>query len=108
MRVSIFHLLFLATLMELTVVGCSGDYDSAQVMLAKTASQQAAIANAKSYIGKFHQNKASNLSCEADDDIEENNLYGDGDADCKFVDAKTQKKVKLECQTTVGKVCKKY
>lgn len=94
--------------MELTVVGCSGDYDSAQVMLAKTASQQAAIANAKSYIGKFHQNKASNLSCEADDDIEESNLYGDGDADCKFVDAKTQKKVKLECQTTVGKVCKKY
>lgn len=108
MRFSTFHLLFLATLMELTVVGCSGDYDSAQVMLAKTASQQAAIANAKSYIGKFHQNKASNLSCEADDDIEESNLYGDGDADCKFVDAKTQKKVKLECQTTVGKVCKKY
>jgi hypothetical protein len=94
--------------MGLTVGGCSGDHDSAQVMLAKTASQQAAIANAKSYISQFHQNKASNLSCEADDDIEEGNPYGDGDADCKFVDAKTQKKVKLECMTLIGKGCKKH
>jgi hypothetical protein len=101
------HLLFLATLMGLTVGACSGDHASAQVMLARTASQQAATANAKSYIGKFHQNKASNLSCEADDDIEEGNLYGDGDADCKFLDTKTQKKVKVECMTTVGKICKK-
>ncbi|OQX01296.1 MAG: hypothetical protein BWK73_46545 [Thiothrix lacustris] len=100
--------LFLATFMVLTMVGCSGDHDSAQVMLARTASQQAAIANAKSYIGNFHQNKASNLRCEADDDIEEGNLYGDGDADCQFVDVKTQKKVKLECVTTLGKGCKKH
>lgn len=107
-RNGILHTLFLATLMGLTVSACDGTHDSAQVMLAKTASQQAAMANAKSYIGKFHQNKSSNLRCEADDDIEEGNLYGDGDADCKFVDAKTQKKVKLECMTLVGKGCKRH
>jgi hypothetical protein len=93
--------------MGLTIGGCGGDHDSAEVMLAKTASQQAAMANARSYLGKSYPNKASSLSCEADDDIEEGNLYGDGDADCKFVDAKTKKKVKLECATTVGKGCKK-
>jgi len=101
------YFLFLATLIGLTVSGCSRDNASAQVMLASASSQQAALANAKTYIGKFHPSGVKNLSCEADDDIEEGNLYGDGDADCQFVDAKTQKKVKVECITTVGKGCKK-
>ncbi len=91
------YFLFLATLIGLTVSGCSRDNASAQVMLASASSQQAALANAKTYIGKFHPSGVKN----------QGNLYGDGDADCQFVDAKTQKKVKVECITTVGKGCKK-
>lgn len=98
---------FLATFVGLTVGGCSSDHASADVMLARVSSQQAALANAKTHVSKFHPSGVKNLNCEADDDVEEGNLHGDGDADCQFMDTKTQKKVKVECTTTVGKGCKK-
>ena len=98
----------MAVLVAVGISGCSkSDAVDAQVAIARANSQQAAMYNAKAYLGRTYQNKYANLKCEADDDIEMGNLVGDGDADCQFQTLPDKKKAKIECSTMMGKGCKK-
>ena len=87
--------------------GCDSDHFSPQTLAARAASQQIATMNAKAYLAGAYKNQYSGLICEADDDIEEGSLAGDGDADCKFTATATKKKMKMECSTLPNQSCKK-
>ena len=87
--------------------GCDGDHFSAQTLAAQAASQQIATMNAKTYLARQYKNQYTGLSCEADDDISDEILAGDGDAVCKFTATATKKKMKMECSTLPNQSCKK-
>ncbi|MEN9503487.1 MAG: hypothetical protein RI964_2772 [Pseudomonadota bacterium] len=87
--------------------GCDGHHLSAQALAAQAMSQRVATANAQAYLARSYKNQYSGLACKADDDIDNENLAGDGDADCQFVVTATKKKQKLECSTFPGQGCKK-
>ena len=88
------------------ISGCSKSAPDAKVVAAQNLSQAVATSNAKVHLARYYKSQYSALKCEADDDIDADNLKGDGDADCQFINGANQKKVKLECATVLGQGCR--
>ena len=88
------------------ISGCSKSAPDAKVVAAQNLSQAVATSNAKVHLARYYKSQYAALKCEADDDIDATHLNGDGDADCQFLNTASQKKVKLECATVLGKGCR--
>ena len=101
------HLRFLGMIGALTLAGCDSTPIDPNVLAARKLSQQIALANANAYVSRAYPNNYRNLACDADDDIETENLRGDGDADCQFLVVNSKKKMRLECATLPNGGCKK-